>query len=364
MGLYKRGPVWWMRFSHQGKQVRRSTETEDRKLAQRIFDKLKGDIAEGTWFEHLPGEDYTFEDLMKKYLSEYSSVNKSPSSHLRDKSLNKHLQNTFGKYYLPDITPSLISEYKTKRRSENASPRTINYELTLMSHAFNLATKEWEIIKDNPVQKVKRERVRNQIERWLTDKEEKRLMAASPEWLRLIIAFAISTGFRESEILGLTWKQVDFTRKEITISEQKNGQIDTLPLNDKSMTVLKQRWNTRHKNVQYVFPSQNGTRISHRNLFRAFDAARNKAKIEKFRFHDLRHTFATRLVRSGVDLYAVQKLGRWKTLSMVTRYAHFNTESLRPSIEVMDKAKKKNSTNLAQSPKKRGHKPVLRLVTP
>jgi integrase len=95
------------------------------------------------------------------------------------------------------------------------------------------------------------------------------------------------------------------------------------------------------KEVEYVFPSQSNTRISNRNLFRAFESAKKSAGIKNFRFHDLRHTFATRLVRSGVDIYAVQKLGRWKTLSMVTRYGHYDTDSLRSSIEVMDKVEKK-----------------------
>ena len=363
MGIYKRGPVWWMRFSLQGKQVRKSTETDDRKLAQRIFDKLKGEVAEGTWFERLPGEDYTFEDLMNKYLKEYSAVNKVESSYIRDIGINKHLQKHFGKFYLPDITPKMISEYKTKRRNEGASPRTINYELTVMSHAFNLATKEWEIINDNPVQKVAKEKVRNQIERWLTEDEEKRLINASPYWLRPIIIFALNTGFRKSEILGLKWKQIDFSRREITISEQKNKQTDTLPLNDKAITVLKEKWNDRRKDAEYVFPSQNNTRIINRNLFRAFKSAKEKSGVEKFRFHDLRHSFASRLVQNGVDIYAVQKLGRWKTTSMVARYGHFNTESLRSKIEVLDKVEKELSTNLAQDPKKRDYKSPLRLVT-
>jgi hypothetical protein len=132
MGIFKRGPVWWMRFSYQGKQVRESTGTDDRKLAQRIFDKTRGQIAEGTWFECSPGDDFTFEELMDKYLEEYSAVNKAPKSYLRDESLNKHLQKHFGKLYLPEITPKMISEYKITRRKEGASPRTVNYELTVM----------------------------------------------------------------------------------------------------------------------------------------------------------------------------------------------------------------------------------------
>lgn len=363
MGLYKRDAVWWMSFSHQGKQVRRSTETEDKKLAQRIFDKLKGEIAEGKWFEKLPGEDYTFEVLMVKYMKEYSAVHKKPSSHIRDKSLNDHLQKSFGQYYLPEINARMIAEYKTKRRNEGACSRTVNYELALMSHAFNLAIREWELVEINPVSKVKKERVSNILEHWLTLEEEKRLLMASPRWLQEIIIFAINTGLRRGEILDLKLSQVDFNRQTLVIYEQKNGAIDTLPLNQKAMTVLEARRKNRWPDCDLAFPSQNGTRIINRNLFRAFDAALQGAEIENFRFHDLRHTFATRLVQGGVGIYEVQKLGRWKTSSMVMRYAHHNPESLRPAIAVLDGSNKSFITILSQSPKKKRSQAPLRLVT-
>src|SRR3990172_9140390 len=154
MALYKRGTVWWMSFTHNGEQFRRSTETEDKKLAIRIFDKLKGEIAEGKWFERPPGEDFKFKDLMDKYLNEYSAVNKAASSYKRDRSLVTQLKSVFGNLYLTEITPALISDFKVKRRSDGVSPRTINYELTTMSHAFNIATREWGLASDNPVKKV------------------------------------------------------------------------------------------------------------------------------------------------------------------------------------------------------------------
>ena len=122
MGLYKRGSVWWMSFTYQGKQYRQPTETEDKKLAQRILDKVKGEIAEGKWFEKLPGEDKTFEELMKKYMAEHSARNKAPKSHVRDKSLRDHLVGQFGDLTLAEITPSQISEYKTKTEGEGAAP--------------------------------------------------------------------------------------------------------------------------------------------------------------------------------------------------------------------------------------------------
>ena len=363
MGLYLRDSVWWMCFTHCGKQLRRSTETHDKKLAQKIFDKIRGEIAEGKWFKKLPGENYTFAELMAKYLKEYSAVNKAASSHIRDKSLNDHLQQYFGKYYLPEINSKMISEYKTQRRLEGASPRTINYELSLMGHAFNLAIREWELIESNPASKVKKERVKNILERWLSMDEEKRLLLASPGWLQEIILFAINTGLRRGEILRLRLPQIDFERKTMIITEQKNGEIDTLPLNQNALRVLEQRKRNRLPGCDLVFPSQCGTRIIERNLFRAFDDAMERAQIENFRFHDLRHTFATRLVQAGVGMYEVQKLGRWKTPSMVMRYAHHNPESLRPAIEIMDGFSQNFITILSQCPKKRGHKPYLRLVT-
>jgi len=353
MGLYERGSVWWMSFVHQGKQYRRSTETEDKKLAKRILDKVRGEIAEGKWFEKLPGEDKTFREMMEKYMVKHSARNKTQKSHNRDRSLLDHLLESFGDLAIVEITPNLISEYKTERRNEGVAPQTINNETSLMSHAFNLAIKHWEWIKENPVKKVSKEKVNNLIERWLTLEEEQQLLASSPRWLKEIITFAINTGLRLSEILDLKWSRVDMSRKTITIlEEQKNKGKDTLPLSEGALTVLKERARVRHGETELVFSSRNATRIGSRNLQRAFYSALKKSGIEKLRFHDLRHTFATRLVQAGVDLYTVQKLGRWKNISMVMRYAHHYPESLRSGVEALDKIKGKVITNLSQSNEK------------
>lgn len=363
MGLYKRDTVWWMSFTHNGKQIRRSTETEDKKLAIRIFDKLKGEIAEGKWFEHLEGEYYTFNNLMDRYMKEYSAINKAPKSHLRDKGLEKHLRRFFGDKFLTQITSKMISEYKSKRREDGVSPRTVNYELTLMGHAFNLAIKEWEWINDNPVMRVRKERVNNKIERWLSLDEEQKLLAASPVWLQEIIIFAINTGLRQAEIMDLKWSQVDFKRRTIVILEQKNKSVDTLPLNATALAVLSRKLPCVLKEPdKLVFVNHLGKRIGSSVLIRAFHRAEKKAGIKKLRFHDLRHTFATRLVQNGVDLFTVQKLGRWKNTSMVMRYAHHCPESLRAGIEVMDTLKPPIITNLSQEHTDNCPKPRLMLV--
>lgn len=364
MGLYKRGSVWWMSFTCQGKQIKKTTGTDDKKLAMRIFDKVKGEVAERKWFERLPGEDLTFKEMMERYMAEHSARNKAPKSHLRDKSLRDHLIGHFGEMTLAEITPNHISEYKTRRREEGASPRTLNYELALMSHAFNLAIKDWEWVRENPLKKVSREKVNNQIERWLTFEEQKILLDKSPKWLQEIILFAVNTGLRQNEILDLKWSQVDLSRKTVTILEQKNQGKDTLPLNEDGSKVLKERSKIRESVTDHVFFNGNGKKIDDGDLRRGFYLAVKKGGLKHLRFHDLRHTFATRLIQAGVDLYTVQKLGRWKNISMVMRYAHHYPESLRSGVKVLDRINKKFRTNLGQSKKQGATGPVKISVTP
>lgn len=349
MALFKRGSIWWMRFNFQGKQIRRSTDVEDKRLAERIYHKVLGQIAEGKWFERVSGEDRTVKELLSRYLMEHSAPNKAPGTHRRDKSLADHILQSFASHALTTVRPALLSDYKVRRRSEGAAPKTINDELKLLSHAYKLAIIEWEWVTENPVVRVSRERVRNLIERWLTLDEERRLLEASPLWLREIILFALHTGLRQGEILNLQWSHIDLFRKTLMILEQKNGGKDTLPVNDTAVGILIARAKIQKAQSGYVFSSEVGGRRDARNLLRAFYVALNGAAISKFRFHDLRHSWATRLVQAGVDIYTVQKLGRWKTVSMVMRYAHHYPESLRSGVQTLDRLRDEESTKIAQS---------------
>jgi len=349
MALYRRGPVWWMRLSDQGRQIRRSTDVTDKKLAEKIYHKVMVLLAEGQWIPPDAGAEKTVRDLLERYLREHSAPNKAPTTHRCDQSRAQRLIRTFGDLTLKEIRPSLLAAYKATRRAEGAAAKTINHDLTLLGHAFQLAVKEWEWVAENPVHKVSKEKVRNLIERWLTAEEEQRLLAASPGWLQEIIVFAINTGFRQSEILNLQWGQVDLFRRTITLLEQKNGGRDTLPVNATTLDVLKARAKVRSRTTDYVFYNGAGHRRDARDLLRVFYPAMKKADVNRFRFHDLRHTFATRLVRAGADIYTVQKLGRWKTISMVMRYAHHHAESLRAGIEILDRVPAGISTKLAQS---------------
>lgn len=338
MALTRRGKskVWWIDVRCNGRRIRRSTETDNKRLAEKIHAKVLTQIVEDKWFETLPGENKSFGEMMDRYMDGHSAINKAASTHQRSKSTVKQLKRFFGDFNIAAIHPRDISSYKEKRRKEGASPKSVNNELVLMGHAFNLAMKEWEWVNSNPVSMVSKERVDNLRERWLTRDEERRLLNASPRWLQEIIVFALNTGLRRGEVVKLRWPDINISRRTLTLREQKNKCVDTLPLNAATMEILQARSKIKSISSDFVFFSKAGTQMDGDNLYRSFGLARNKAGVTDLRFHDLRHTFATRLVQAGVDIYKVQRLMRHKSPQMTQRYAHHNPESLRDGVEVLD----------------------------
>ncbi len=354
MGLFKRGRVWWMSFTCQGKQFRESTETENRKLAQKILDKTKGEIAEGKWFKKLEGDDRNFGEMVDKYMQEHSIPKKASAD--RDQVSLVHLRPYFEEYAVAAITPRMINEYKNKRREEGASPATINRELALTKHAFNLALKEWGWVAENPVMKVTMEKEPPARDRFLSYEEEESILSASPQWLKDIVIFAIETGCRRGEILSLQWKDVDLFKKVVTIFGKKTGERRTIPLTNKVFEVLKEREKTRAKvqsiTEDLVFDHPPGRRLNINTLKWTFGEVLEKTKLKGVRFHDFRHTFASRLAQNGIDPYSIQKLMGHTSFSTTQRYAHHFVESLRRGIKSLEVARmerdQKNITNLSQ----------------
>jgi len=351
MGLYRRpdSPIWWMSFTANAKLYRKSTGTSERKLAEKIFSKVQTYIIEGKWFEFDEARQHTFDEMMERYVKEYSSIHKANSTHRKDLGLLKHLRPSFSGLALNQITPRIISDYKTKRLTDGASPASVRNELRLLSHAFNIAMKQWEWVKDNPVGKVNfKELKARSIDRWLTDEEEKRLLDVSEGrlsgQLKDIIILALNTGMSQEEILKLKWNCIDLFRRVLTTMREKTKRTRTIPVNNTTMELLKRRMKIRPFNdSNFVFFNNAGNMIDAGKLKSVFIKTVKVAAIENFRFHDLRHTFATRLVQEGVDLYKVAKLLGHKDISTTQRYAHHYPESLRDGVEVLDhKSTKKN----------------------
>jgi integrase len=331
VALYKRGRVWQMSFVYGGRRYRKSTETEDPKLAQRIYDKVKGQVAEGKWFERLPGEDKTFREMMEKYKAEYLFLKSYPQKY---ESFISNLTSFFGNYCVSEITPSLVNQYKVMGERKKVAT---NRELSVLRVAFNIAIKEWEWVKDNPVNKIKLWKESPGRVRYLSDEEFERLLNECPDCLKSIVMVARHTGLRKGNILSLTWSQVDLFRRLINIDHTKNNERLSIPLNETLMSLFKQLSKVRHINSPYIFSKPNGSR--HRFIHNEFRRAVKRAGITDFKFHDLRHCFASALVQKGVDLYQVQRLLGHKSNAMTQRYTHLTSEHLRSAVNKLDATK-------------------------
>jgi site-specific recombinase XerD len=334
MGLFKRGPVWWMSFSYQGRQVRRSTGTSDRRLAEAILGKVKVQIVEGRYFERREEQTRTFAEMMERYETEHVP---KLASQRAIRGYLRRLRPVFGHLTLAEITPQRIVAYKQQRYRDGVAPATINRELATMKHAFNLAIREWEWCRENPVSRVSMEKEASPRDRWLTREEEARLLEASPPWLNELVLFGLHTGMRLGEMLALTWRGVDLFRNTVTVFRSKNGRRRTIPLNQTARALLKAKAKVRALHTEHVFQSEAHTPLDPNNVRRAFRRAVEQAEIEELHFHDLRHTFATRLVQAGVDLYKVQCLLGHQSPVMTQRYAHHSPESLRDGVATLDR---------------------------
>lgn len=341
MGIFQRkdSDQWWMSFSHKGERYRLSTGTANRKLAERIYAKVRTEIETGAYFPQMPEHHKTVAELLEKYFVEHSALNKKPRAHQRDRSLKAHLVKAFGHLTLVDVTPAAIAAYKTARRQAGVSGATVNRELGMARHAFNLAIREWQWASRNPFAMVTREKEPKGRDRWLRDEEERRLLAACPAWLRELIEFAVETGLRLGEILNAQWQNVDLHQETLTVeaATTKNGLPRTIPLSARALSVLRRQQGRQGIASLVVFGNRKGGLKTLGTVNRAFRRALTRAGIENCRFHDLRHTFATRLCQDGVDPYTVQRLLGHQDPKMTQRYAHHCTESLRRGIEVLNR---------------------------
>jgi len=240
----------------------------------------------------------------------------------------------FGHRPLRRILPRDIQTWATRRRAE-VEPATVNRELSFLRRVFSVALANG-LVERNPVKAVKFFREPSGRVRFLTDDEEPRLREEldPSEWQ--IVEFAFNTGLRQSEQFGLRWEHVNLANRVLTIPRSKHGGARHVPLNDTATAILRtlpSRFQSR-----WVFPSRVGKTPLNATNFRqrVFNPAVLRARIENFRWHDLRHTFASRLAMKGVDLNSIRELMGHKTLAMTLRYAHLSQSHLHQAVKQLD----------------------------
>lgn len=358
MGLYKRkgSECWQMCFFLEGRKVRKSTKTTNKKVAHRIYDRTKWQIAEGT-YNPQKKTWIPFFDLVDEFLEKHSRVEKE--SYYRDKVIGESLKKHFGMTPIGEIRPYDIKEWRkwrTQHITRKGTPikkASVNRELAFLKTMLNLAV-QWGWIDENPAEKIKLLRGEEKRLRILSRDEIDRLIENAAEHLKPILITAVSTGMRKGEILNLKWEHIDFSNDFIRVVNGKNGDARDIPISPYLKETMLQLKKGR-KQGKCVFSRLNGKRI--RSIREAFSAACSRAGITDFRFHDLRHTAASLLAGGGCDIITLQNILGHKTLAMTQRYAHLIPGKHEKTREIMQNFWQ--SDTIGDTVKKEGKKPRL-----
>lgn len=333
MSIYKRGKNWYVYFAApDGEIVRHSAGTQDRQAAQEYHDKLKIEL----WRQHKIGDkvQHTWDEAAFRFLQE----TEHKKDHGQDIVKVRWFTPEFRGLKLHELTRDVVKAVTDKKQAETTGA-TANRYRSLVSSILNRAV-IWGWLEYAP-KLFKYQEAKRRI-RTLTVAQVDALMNALPAHQKDVVTFALATGLRQSNVLRLEWVRVDMERRVCWMEDTKNGEALGVALNDTAFSVLTAQLG---KHPERVFTYRD-TPLNSANT-RAWRRALKEAGITNFRWHDLRHVWASWLVQKGVPLFALQEMAGWKTTSMVRRYAHLSPEHLARHASVLDTHFGSYSTNTA-----------------
>jgi integrase len=330
MALYQRGRIWHADFYADGKRVQVSTGTSNKREAEKFVALRISEAQRGVYVKPVQA---SLPELWERYFA-YARTHKR--SWKRDEQMYGNLAAFLGGPNLAAITLLRVEEYQQHRVKEVA-PATVNRETGLLKHMFNMAERWGMFHGTNPVRWVKFLPENNLQFHTLSEDDERRLLEAAPPYLREMILFALNIGLRTNEIFNLKWEDVDIEQRRLKMIVKKNQRALSIPLNDAAFGVVESRLAIQHG--PYVFYSpMTGDRFL--DVKGALAAAVKRAGLGKVTWHMFRHTFASRLTRSGVDLVTVKDLLGHANISTTLRYAHSNDEAKRRAVEKLSTSDK------------------------
>ena len=336
----KNGWIYIIDFIYKGKRHTISTKTQDKKLAQEIFQEIQGKIARGTFLE--PKEqrkDIYFKDFIEEYFK-YVEGHKKQSTIQLERTYLPRVLKIIGNKLLRSIDQHSIDKWQAQF-ARAISPTTFNIVLRILHAAFNIA-KRWRYIDENPfshVEKLKVEEKRlflrnSEVEKIFELIDADILRAMGPgqrenvirfrKTFKLFVEFLLNTGLRREEALKLRMEHVDLSQNVISVEKTKTSQLRMIPLNRRAREILVELG-------QNIFSKLNKHDVT--NKFRHY---LGKADLVGFKLHSLRHTFATRLLSMGVDLYTISRLLGHTDIKTTMIYAKTNVETLRGVVEKLD----------------------------
>ncbi len=325
-GIRKRGNSYFIDYYYNGRRYREAIGT-NYKLAEIVLKKRQTEITEGRFLDKKKNERIKFEDFAEEFLNLHSKPNKK--SWQSDEYNLRNITPFFKGRHLYEITAHDIEKFKAER-SKSVKPATVNRDLATIKTMFNKAV-EWGKLEESPVKPVKFLREPGGRLRYLEKEEIQKLLSNSSERIRPILTLAIFTGMRRGEIMGLKWHDIDFQRGIIYLLDTKNGAKREVFMNELvKKAVIKVR---KHPESPYIFCNKDGK--PYHDIRKSFFTALKSSGIINFRFHDLRHTFASQLVMSGVDINTVRELLGHKDIRMTLRYSHLSQDHKRRAVDIL-----------------------------
>ena len=297
-----------------------------------MYHKRKTEIAEGKFLDKKKDQRIKFEDFADEYFKKYSMVfNKSWKK--SDKVLIKTLKAFFSGYCLSEITKDVIAQFKAKRINE-VSGSTINRNLACLKSIFNRAIEWGKYDGVNPVVHEKMFKEPEGRTRYLNPKELEHLIKCCESRFKPYVIVAVHTGLRLSEMLSLKWGDLDFTEGVIYVLPQhaKTDRLRGIPMTNVARVALKSI--KKQSDSDYVFCNKN--KKPNAPIRGAFERALKKAEIKEFHWHDLRHTTASLLAMSGIDLNTIREILGHTTMKMTQRYTHLSKKHMKDAVSVLD----------------------------
>ena len=337
-GIYRRkdSRFWWIDVVlPNGDRVCQSTKTQNRGEAVALVAKLKLDAFKG---QHLGiKSERTWQEAVVRYLTVKANLRSIEDVRRICCKLDPYL----GQLNLSQITGDRIWQIVQGELAKGNRPATVNRYLALIRCLLRMARDEWQWIDTFP--KIRLLQGEVERDRWLNREEADRLIAACAPHLAAIVRFALATGCRAREITGLEWNRVDLERGTAWLDRTKNGTPRGVPLNADAVAVLEGQ---AGKHARYCF-TYNGQPIRWELSNNAWHTALGKAGIKDFRFHDLRHTWASWHRQAGTSCDELKDLGGWKSRVMVDRYAKYATEHLAVAAARIENGRGGNVVNLS-----------------
>jgi integrase len=322
----KGSDLWYVDFVYRSRRYRKSTETSDRKLAELFLKDIEVKIArDNLGFNELNRKEVPLSKFIEEYL-EYSKAEKAEKTLEIDSRALNQFKKVHGDVQLSRVTSKHAEDFKIKRL-QNLKPVSVNMELRQLKAAFEKAVR-WGHIHSNPFKGVDQCRVKNSnLPKFLTKEEVNILLGTIPEGtFRSFVCFCLYTGCRRGEALNLTWDDIDMEQGKVTFRITKTGKSRIIPFNGILTLIL----GSMERTEDGPFPFQKSF-VTHK--FKDYLKAAGIKNYQSLKLHSLRHTFASHLIMSGVDLMTVSKLLGHSTVRTTELYAHLVPDHMRASIE-------------------------------